>query len=219
MYVPKHFAWDDRAEIAALIGAHNFGLLVTDSAAGLEATHLPFLYDADLGDESHPGGRLLGHIARANPQCKAIEALAVEDGEALAVFQGPHAYVSPNWYASGGKVPTWNYQAVHLYGTPRPLDPAATSALMERLVEIHEAPLATPWSLAELDERKRRGLENAILAFEIPVTRLEAKAKLSQDKPAEDALSAAMGIADAFAEDPLAQATAAEMRRRAAERD
>jgi transcriptional regulator len=215
MYVPPHFTWEDRAEIAALIERHNFGLLVTQSAAGLEATHLPFLYD----EEDGPQGRLLGHIARANPQCAAIEALAAEGGEALAIFQGPHAYVSPNWCATGGKVPTWNYQAVHLYGTPQPLDKAATSALMQRLVETHEAPLAAPWSLASLDERKRRGLENAILAFEIPVTRLEAKAKLSQDKPAEDALSAAMGIADAFVEDPLAQATAAEMRRRAAERD
>lgn len=215
MYVPKHFAWEDRAEIAALIAAHNFGLLVTHSAAGLEATHLPFLYDPDEG----PNGRLLGHIARANPQCKAIEALAEEGGEALTVFHGPHAYVSPNWYATGGKVPTWNYQAVHLYGTPAPLDQAATSALMERLVETHETPLAAPWSLGSLEARTRQGLENAILAFEIPVSRLEAKAKLSQDKPAEDALSAAMGIADASPEDPLAQATAAEMRRRAMERD
>ena len=219
MYVPKHFAWEDRAEIAALIRAHNFGLLVTHTAAGLEATHLPFLYDPDDRDEGFPGGRLLGHIARANPQCKAIEALAAESGEALAVFQGPHAYVSPNWYATGGKVPSWNYQAVHLYGPPLPLDTAATSAFMQRLVEVHETPLTAPWSLAEFDEGKRRGMENAILAFEIPVIRLEAKAKLSQDKPAEDALSAAMGIADAFAEDPLAQATAAEMRRRAAARD
>ncbi|MEX0923578.1 MAG: FMN-binding negative transcriptional regulator [Rhodovibrionaceae bacterium] len=219
MYVPKPFVWQDRAEIAAMIAAHNFGLLVTQSAAGLEATHLPFLYDPEEGHEDFPGGRLLGHIARANPQCAAIETLAESGGEALAVIQGPHAYVSPNWYATGGKVPTWNYQAVHLYGRPRLLDPAATSALMARLVETHEAPLAAPWSLQSLDERKRRGLENAILAFEIPIARLEAKAKLSQDKPAEEALSAAMGIAEAFPEDPLAQATAAEMRRRATTED
>jgi transcriptional regulator len=88
---------------------------------------------------------------------------------------------------------------------------------MADLVANHEAGFAQPWDLGSLEEKKRRGLENAILAFEIPVTRLEAKAKLSQDKPAEDALSAAMGIADAFPEDPLAQATAAEMRRRAME--
>lgn len=215
MYVPKPFAWQDRAEIAAMIAAHDFGLLVTPSAAGLEATHLPFLYEPESGEN----GRLLGHIARANPQCKAIESLAQDGGEALAIFQGPHAYVSPNWYATGGKVPTWNYQAVHLYGTPKPLDPAATSALMARLVEAHESHFATPWSLDSLDARKRKGLENAILAFEISVSRLEAKAKLSQDKPAEDALSAAMGIADAFPGDPLAQAAAAEMRRRVPEED
>lgn len=212
MYVPPAFAWDARAEIAAMIAAHNFGLLVTQSAAGLEATHLPFLYDGNDGKH----GRLRGHIARANPQCKAIEALAASGGEALAIFQGPHAYVSPNWYATGGKVPTWNYQAAHLYGTPKPLDAAATSTLMEDLVETHESGFAAPWRLDSLDAKKRRGLENAILAFEIPVSRLEAKAKLSQDKPAEDALSAAMGVAEAFPEDPLAQATAAEMRRRAA---
>lgn len=215
MYVPPPFAWQDRAEIAAMIRAHDFGLLVTQSAAGLEATHLPFLYDAEEG----PYGRLRGHIARANPQCQAIAALAESGGEALAIFQGPHAYVSPNWYATGGKVPTWNYQAAHLYGTPRPLDGAATSALLAELVATHEAGFAAPWSLDSLDERKRRGLENAILAFEIPVARLEAKAKLSQDKPAEDALGAALGVADAFPGDPLAQATAAEMRRRASEED
>lgn len=215
MYIPKHFDWQDRAEIAAMIAAHNFGLLVTQSAAGLEGTHLPFLYAPETGEH----GLLRGHIARANPQCKAIEALAAGGGEALAIFQGPHAYVSPNWYATGGKVPTWNYQAAHLYGRPRLLDKAATSAFMEKMVAVHEAGFAAPWSLASIDEKKRRGLENAILAFEIPVSRLEAKAKLSQDKPAEDALSAAMGIADAFPEDGLAQATAAEMRRRAAGED
>jgi transcriptional regulator len=109
MYVPASFKMSDADELHGFMRAHSFAMLVTQGKGGMTATHLPLLLDADVG----PNGRLLGHVARANPQWRDVE------GEALVIFPGPHAYVSPTWYESPGTVPTWDYLAVHAYGVLR----------------------------------------------------------------------------------------------------
>jgi transcriptional regulator len=152
-------------------------------------------------------------MARPNPQWRDFERLAEAGQEALVIFQGPHSYISPAWYGEGPpNVPTWNYVAVHAYGIPRTLDdPAAVRALLERLVATQEAGQTPPWSTAGLTEKFIDGMQRGLVAFEIPVTRLEAKAKLSQNKaPAQVAAAAAVLEG---AEAPLARQTGTWMRR------
>ncbi len=183
MYVPEVFAVADQAEARRMMREHSFALLVTAAGGSPVATHLPFLFDPERG----PKGTLLCHMARANPQWKDFAKLEAEGHEALVIFQGPHGYVSPNWYGPGPAVPTWNYLAVHAYGSPRIIDDAAEiKAHQERLVEAHEAGFATPWSMAGQDEKYIRRMLRGIVAFEMPITRLEAKAKLSQNKTEDD---------------------------------
>lgn len=182
MYVPRHFAFPAGAESALhdLIEAHNFGLLVA-AGAPPEAAHLPFVLDRARGTL----GTLIAHVARANPIWQRF----APGREVLVVFQGPHAYVSPDWYAGKGLVPTWNYVAVHGYGVPRLLEDeaAATGALVALSAEM-EAALAPkpPWTLDKLTESARRALLRGIVAFEIELTRLAGKRKLNQNRSAAD---------------------------------
>lgn len=181
MYIPKDFILEDPAQIAALLEHHAFAILVTagDGAAPV-ATHLPFLYDPGAG----PHGCLRGHMARSNPQWRAF---AASSREALVIFHGPHAYISPRWYQPGAAVPTWNYVAVHAYGMPAIInDDAAVDALLRDLVGEYEAAAPRPWSLDGQEEAYLARMRRGIVAFEIPITRLEAKAKLSQNKTPED---------------------------------
>lgn len=183
MYVPEVFALDDRARMVETIRRHAFALLVTAPDGPPQATHLPVLYDADRG----PHGTLTAHMARANPQWRDFAPLAARGAEALVIFQGPHAYVSPRWYAPGPAVPTWNYVAVHAYGVPAVIDdPAAVRGLLERLVAVHEGAADGAWRLDGQDEAFIARMIRGIVAFEIPVARIEAKAKLSQNRPAGD---------------------------------
>lgn len=183
MYVPEPFAISDPTLAAEIMRQHGFALLVTAPGGLPRATHLPFLHEP----EPAPHGTLFAHMARANPQWRDFARLAAEDGEALVIFQGPHGYISPNWYEPGPAVPTWNYVAVHAYGLPRLIeDPAAVRAHQERLVETMEANSETPWSMAAQEDKYIRRMLRGIVAFEMPVTRLEAKAKLSQNKSAAD---------------------------------
>jgi len=177
MYVPKHFATDDRKAIAELIRNFGFATLITVTDGVPFATHCPLLYDTDAG----PHGTLLGHIARANPQWYHFAG----GGEVLAIFQGPHAYVSPSWYGQHPSVPTWNYIAVHAYGAARVIEGPVVRDILARLVATYEAK-DSDWSMAALPEGYMTGMERGIVAFEIPVTRLEAKTKLSQNRGMED---------------------------------
>jgi transcriptional regulator len=176
MYLPEQFKETDQERIASLIQGHPFGMLVTAPEGMPFVSHLPFLFER-AGSQ----GRLLGHMARANPQWQHL----AEDREVLAVFQGPHAYVSPSWYASPG-VPTWNYAVVHLRGKPRLIEgESALEALVERLTEVHEAHLPEPWK-PNLTGERRRKLLDMIVGFEIELTDIQGKFKLSQNRPAED---------------------------------
>jgi transcriptional regulator len=181
----------DEAEARRIMREHSFALLVTAAGGSPVATHLPFLFDPERGSN----GTLLCHMARANPQWKDFAKLEAERGEALVIFQGPHGYISPNWYGPGPAVPTWNYLAVHAYGLPRIIDDAAsTRAHQKRLVEAHEAGFTTPWSMTGQDEKYIRRMLRGIVAFEIPITRLEAKAKISQNRDEADRQGVIAGL-------------------------
>ena len=173
MYLPSYFEESDRETLYGVIRANNFGLLITVVDGAPFVTHLPFLLEGD---------RLVAHMARANPQWRSFG-----QGEALCVFQGPHAYVSPRWYAGTRLVPTWNYVAVHVYGAPRIVeDPSAVRDQQARLVAAHEAGAATPWTMDGLPESHLVGQLRAIVAFEMPIARIEGKFKLNQNRTAED---------------------------------
>lgn len=204
VYVPAHFNEDDPETLHALIRAHGFGLLVTQTPDGPFATHLPFLLDAGEGRPA----RLRGHIARANPQWKHFAGANADGGDALAVFQGPHAYVSPTWYAKrAGAVPTWNYAAVHVYGRPTVIDdPEQVDGLLDALSAKYEAGRPDAWSLAELDPKAREAMRRGIVAFELPVARIEGKWKLSQNRSAEDQAGVIAGLEAAGDPDSVATA-------------
>jgi transcriptional regulator len=176
MYVPKAFREDDAARLHAFLRAWSFGLLVTADADGVPvATHIPFVLD----EGAPPQGRLIAHVARANPQWRALDGTR----QALAIFSGPHAYVSPTWYATTPAVPTWNYAAVHVYGRPRVLEGVeATRDAVTRLVDVHDP----AWPLADQPAEFIAGMLRGIVAFEMPIERLEGKMKLSQNRPAAD---------------------------------
>ena len=170
IYIPRHFVGDE-ATGRQLIADHPFATLVTGGAAGVHVTHLPLLLDDD-------GAALIGHVAKPNPHWQAFAG-----GHTVAVFHGPHAFVSRGWYAEpADNVPTWNYAAVHVTGTPRLADAAATRAAVERVSARFEDA-----ALPAVGEDKLARLLQGIVAFRLPIERLEVKLKMSQNKPAERA--------------------------------
>jgi transcriptional regulator len=179
MYIPKDFAVADQAALHDLIDDYSFGQLVAVLPDGtLEAAHLPFLLDCAHG--SH--GTLLAHVARANPICAALAA----GREVLAMFEGPHSYVSPRWYANPRSVPTWNFAAVHAYGVPQILDETGTADIVARLSAKHEAGAPKPWSPDQVDSKFLAGMRQHITGFAVPIARLQGKFKMNQNRPAED---------------------------------
>lgn len=175
MYVPKSFAVTDPAALAAFIRAHSFATLISTVDGTPFATHLPLLLEGD---------RLLGHLARANPHWRAFDG----QQQALAVFHGPHAYISPTWYAATPAVPTWNYAAVHVYGVPRlVVEEDRLAQLVDRLVATYEAGQPQPWS-GELPPEYREKLLAAIVGFELEIGRIEGKFKLGQNRSRADQL-------------------------------
>ena len=178
VYLPPAFTEARPAVLVAHIEHHDFGLLVTHGAAGLIASHIPFLVEYQ-GEELH----LLGHLARPNPQVADLS----HAEEVLTIFSGPHAYVSPSWYAAGPAVPTWNYVDVHAYGTVRLVeDDDWLRRLLLRLSDRHEAGSPAPWQMRQLPEPYLGGMLKGIIGFDIAVTRMEGKYKLSQNRPAVD---------------------------------
>ena len=176
MYVPAAFAEHDRATLFDLMERHSFGLLISQHQGEPFASHLPLLIDRRRGEN----GFLVGHMARANPQWQQADGQVI-----LAVFSGPHAYISPTWYESENVVPTWNYAAVHVYGTFRAIhDEHAVARIVEDTVRLYEASMPTPWTVQTGSEFNRR-LIQAIVGFEIGITRIEGKLKLNQNHPKE----------------------------------
>lgn len=189
MYVPPHFTVPGKETLLRLLPTASFATLISTDDAGLPfATHLPFSYDPEKGEN----GTLHGHMARANPHGRLLDGR-----QALVVFQGPHTYISPNYYASNVNVPTWNYVAVHAYGTPSVVsDPTAVLQILETLTADNEADQPRPWTPADLDQRRLQGQMRGIIAFDLPISRLEGKAKLGQNKSAEDQEAVRQAVGD-----------------------
>lgn len=178
MYNPKHFRTDDVAQMQALMRANSFATLVTQHEGEPFASHLPFLVDTTPG----PRGRLLAHVSRANPQWHDLAA----GQTALVIFQGPHAYVTPSWYTAELSVPTWNYATVHAYGTARIVeDRDELYDMLKLLVTTHEAGFEQPWPM-KLPDEYMNNMMRGVVGFEIAITRLEGKLKLSQNRSLED---------------------------------
>ncbi len=174
MYVPPAFAVDSPEAVRSLIATYNFATLVSQGPGGLMATHVPVLFEPGRG----PQGTLVTHLAGVNPHAKAMEG-----AEILAVFQGPHGYISPSLYATHPSVPTWNYAAVHVYGRGRLVtEPQALRAMLESLVTRHEAGREAPWSMDGLSPAYVDGMLRRIIGVEIDVSRIESKHKLSQNR-------------------------------------
>ena len=200
MYTPPAFREDDPAAIAAAIRAAAIGQFVTATADGPLATPLPFLFDPDEG--AH--GTLYAHLARANPQWRAVPI-----GPALVIFMGADAYVSPGLYAQkaidGRVVPTWNYLTVQASGVPEFFEDAGRLRdVVARLTDRHEAARAAPWAVDDAPAEYLAGQLKGIVGLRLPVARIAAKRKMSQNRPAEDrarvkASFAAAGLAAAEA--------------------
>ncbi len=210
MYIPKAFAITDGEALHAFIEAYSFATLVTTFDGAPFATRLPMLLDRDAG--AH--GTLIGHVARANPHWRSFDGVA----KALAMFDGPHAYVSPRWYATAPAVPTWNYATVHAYGIPRVIeDPQRVEAIVDRLVTIHEEAMPRPWSAREVPAEFKANLLKAIVGFEMPIDRIEGKFKFGQNRPSEDQVAMLDALESSTIRDPqrLAELVRGHIRRSA----
>jgi transcriptional regulator len=199
MYVNAHFAERDLSVLHDTIEDVRFGMLVLCRERPLGA-HIPFVLHRHEG----PRGTLVAHVARADPIARVLG-----DGrEALAVFAGPRAYVSPRWCPSGG-LPTYNYVAVHVYGRPHPLDEReAVLAHLAELAEAHERRAPDPWSPASAEDGKIAGLLPHITAFALEIDTIEGKRKLSQNRAREDRDGIAAGLREQGSEQDTAIAEA-----------
>jgi len=191
MYLPKHFEETRFEVLHELIRAHPLGTLVTLASQGLDANHIPFEIDAAPA----PFGTLRGHVARANPLAREPS----RGVDALAIFHGPQAYVSPSWYPSkqetGKVVPTWNYAVVHAHGPLRIVDDRSwLRALVERLTRRHEAGRGAPWSVSDAPAEFIDAQLGAIVGIEMPIARLVGKWKVSQNRQPRDRAGAAEGL-------------------------
>jgi transcriptional regulator len=182
-YIPPLFRVEERRALVGFIDAHAFGTLVSSGPAGLSVSHVPFLVEAPQDGPL----TLLVHFARSNPHWRELEAA----DDVLAIFQGPHAYVSPTWYENHPAVPTWNYTVVHAHGRARPIDEARLRGMLARLAAKYEEGNAEPWRMEALPEDFTAKMVNAVAGFAIEVEKLEGKFKLSQNRPGRDAALAA----------------------------
>ena len=191
MYVPAAFKDDDIESIRATIRSARLATLVTATAEGPIATPLPLFLDASEGEH----GVLYGHIARGNPQWRSAP-----NGDALAIFMGPEAYVTPSWYATkqetGKVVPTWNYIAVHAYGPVEFFqEPERLLEVVTRLTNIREQPRAQPWAVGDAPADFIASQLRGIVGLRLAVTRFEGKRKMSQNRPEADRSGVAAGLA------------------------
>jgi transcriptional regulator len=194
IYLPAHFEMNDPKHIHELVASNPLATLVTLGPDGLAANHIPLLFDSDRGEH----GTLVGHVARNNDVWRE----GCHDGESLAIFQGIDAYISPNWYASKHQthevVPTWNYAVVHAYG---PLvihdDEKWVRGLVGRLTKAMEAAQPVPWRMGQAPQPYLEVMLANIVGIELPITRLVAKWKASQNRTADDRASAAAGLREA----------------------
>lgn len=190
-YLPTHFTETDTATLHALVHDYPLATWVLPHAGELQVHHIPFVLDPALGEH----GTLLGHVARANPVWQCLEAAGV------AIFTGPQAYISPNWYPSkhqhGKEVPTYNYTAVHAHGVARAVeDPQRILHILNRLTQHHEAGQARPWQVSDAPQDYIDKMLRAIVGIEIPVQRWVGKWKVSQNKQPPEQQGVVAGLKD-----------------------
>lgn len=191
MYIPPAFRDDDTKSLRATIRAARLATLVTATAEGPRATPLPLFLDDSEGEH----GVIYGHVAKANPQWRAPVL-----GDGLAIFMGPDAYVTPAWYQAkqetGKVVPTWNYVAVHAYGPIEFFEDADRLLdVVTRLTNLHEGGRAAPWSVSDAPPDFIQSQLKGIVGLRLPITRLEGKRKMSQNRNATDRAGVVSGLA------------------------
>ncbi|MBN1203993.1 MAG: FMN-binding negative transcriptional regulator [Myxococcaceae bacterium] len=209
MYLPRSFQEQDPERLLAFMRRYNFATLVTVEDGVPFASHLPFLVEPGTeGSSGGSSGRLLAHMARANPQWRAFS----QDRDVLVIFEGPHTYVSPSWYVTEPNVPTWNYAVVHAYGRPRVIEePEECLRILRDSVSTYEAGFEKPWTLDRVGDHAQRLLPG-ITAFELRLSRVEGKFKLNQNRAPEDR-RAVMELLER-SEDPAQRAVGVLMRER-----
>lgn len=193
MYLPKHFDQQDLDSLISLLKAYPLGTLVTQHEGAIEANHIPFLLDGNLA----AGGKLIGHVAKGNPVWKNVAPAQ----ESLVIFQGPEAYITPNWYPSKQVhhqvVPTYNYAVVHVYGTLSVIHDEATKHLIVTdLTRSMEKTRKSTWQVSHAPADFIEKMLNAIVGIELSITRVQAKWKVSQNRDLADR----NGIAQALSE-------------------
>lgn len=178
IYAPEQFVEADRDKLCDLIRTHSFATLISDASNEAIVTHLPVTIDAS-------GSTLHAHVARANPVWRDF----ASGREILLIFNGPHHYISPSWYTAHPSVPTWNYAVVHVSGVPTIIeDHREIEAMLKRMVEIYESSLGTRWTM-DLPAEYLRNMIEGIVAFEVRITRMIGKYKLSQNRSRADRLN------------------------------
>ena len=190
MYCPSHFQNDSPAALISLIEQFPLGAIVRNGPAGLVADHIPLFHVA----EPSAAGRLVGHVAKANPLWQHPE-----NEELLIVFQGPSTYISPNWYATkheaGKVVPTWNYTAVHAHCSLKAIhDPAQVLQIITHLTQQHEASQMHPWRVEDAPSEFTEKLVGNIVGIELRIHRLQGKWKVSQNQPVQNQQSVMQGL-------------------------
>lgn len=193
MYIPKSTELLDQTAILDIINSHGFGLMISPT---LDVSHLPLIYEPSEGDK----GVLYGHMAKANEHWRGL------DGEkVLIVFSGPHAYISPTWYASKPAVPTWNYVAVHCFGRVELMDKQCTAESMNKLISKYD-----PIILGDAEfmpEEYLNRLSEAIVGFRILITDIQAKEKLGQHRKSEDQIGVYQALSNSDSLDAKAMAS------------
>lgn len=188
MYTPAHFALHDTQVMHRIIADHPLGILVTPTAQGMDANHIPFELDVGIGRH----GLLSGHVARANPLWQECR----EGADVLVIFRGNEGYISPNWYPSKHEthrlVPTWNYEVVHVHGRLTVQDDEKfIRGVLARLTRSHEAQESQPWKMGHSAPEYIDGMVKAVVGIQVLIERMEGKSKLSQNRELRDRLGAA----------------------------
>ncbi len=191
MYVPAHFTEYRIAVLHELIHASTLATLVSMTADGMIASHVPLMLDPDPA----PYGTLIGHLAKANPHATAANARV----QTLVIFHGPDGYITPSYYAAkqehGKVVPTWNYAAIHAYGALEAFDnPARLLEVVTRLTRRHEKTRTKPWAVSDAPEDFVQNMLRGIVGIALPIMRLEGKVKMSQNRPAADVAGVIDGL-------------------------
>ncbi|MCW5851961.1 MAG: FMN-binding negative transcriptional regulator [Anaerolineae bacterium] len=204
MYIPKPYREDDTATLVEFMRANSFATLVSTLDGQLWASHVPLVVAVQDGVVT-----LSGHLAKPNPHWHGFDA-----AESLVIFSGPHAYVSPSLYEKRESVPTWNYIAVHAYGVPRAVRydqaPERVQAMLEGMIDQYDAAYQAQWQ--SLSDKFRHGMMSGVVGFEIAVTRLEGKYKLSQNRSEADQQHVAHAMLHSV--DPAAQGVGEAMQQR-----